>query len=453
MRDGFRILPEIIRFGLKMTPGTMAQGLANQSPTWLLGLLSTVSAVGAFNRAQALTMRFQDLTSKITEMLFPTLVARRAAGDGHGFDRALIDTMRYSTVVMLLIASVGGGGAFAIMDLFGPGFAPAAPAFAILVLLPALTTVSVIQAYALYAVDRPGLASFIQSGGCVVTVVVGFVLVRRSGSRVRPSASSPARRSTSWSRRCSCARTCRGPGPQLWTPRQMFASVVAYGAGFFAARDVHAMLPELAALPLVLAAGALAYGLVFVLIGGFNDRDWGRLEPVTGTVVRRMQGTVPQRTSRRNDDPGELLRALGAERAGSRAVGLPRRDGRRRALRPHLGRGHPADREASPAHRRQGRLRRRLRLGPAAAGRQVLPPEDPHRRRRADAGVHEKARELLERHNLSEGANVRQGDLFEVDLPENHYDALYSSRVIHYIDEKETLCVACTGRSSRAAAR
>lgn len=51
----------------------------------------------------------------------------------------------------------------------------------------------------------------------------------------------------------------------------------------------------------------------------------------------------------------------------------------------------------------------------------------------------DKAKALLELHALSVNTSVRQGDLFEVDLPDDHYDALYSSRVVHYVDDKERL--------------
>ncbi len=281
VREGFQILPAIIRFGLRMAPGTIAQGLSNQSATWMLGILDTVTAVGAFNRAQVLTMRFQDLTTKITEMLFPTLVARRAAGDGLGFDRALIDTLRYSTLVMLVIASVGGGGAFAIMDLFGPGFAPAAPAFAILILLPTLTTMAVIQSYALYAVDRPGLASWITLGRLLVTVAVGFAGVKTIGLEgaalglVTGAAFDVAVKASFLRRHLS------RPITVLWSVRQMAAAVLAYASGFAAARFVHDILPELGALPLTLLAGTWTFVACFYFAGGLNDRDRARLESAT----------------------------------------------------------------------------------------------------------------------------------------------------------------------------
>jgi O-antigen/teichoic acid export membrane protein len=289
VREGFRALPEIIRFGLRIAPGTIAQGLSNQSGTWMLGFLNTVSAVGAFNRAQSLTMRVQDLTSKITEMLFPTLVARRQAGDTRGFDRALVDTARYSLFVMVAVASVGGGGAFAIMDLFGPGFGAAAPAFAILALLPSLTTLAVIQSYALYSVDRPGVASLVMGGRLVVTLGTGYALTRTIGLE-GPAIGLVAGAAFDVALKASIVRAyLSSPLRALWGRRQRLAMLLAYAAGFAAARGVHSAVPELAALPLTLGAGLAAYAGALVLAGGLNDRDRERGRSVLGALPWRSR--------------------------------------------------------------------------------------------------------------------------------------------------------------------
>lgn len=49
------------------------------------------------------------------------------------------------------------------------------------------------------------------------------------------------------------------------------------------------------------------------------------------------------------------------------------------------------------------------------------------------------ARRLLDRENLSASTNIIEGDLLEIEIPKNYYDALYSSRVIHYIQDKQTV--------------
>lgn len=51
----------------------------------------------------------------------------------------------------------------------------------------------------------------------------------------------------------------------------------------------------------------------------------------------------------------------------------------------------------------------------------------------------EKARALVERYGLSDGVEIVQADLLEADLGAERYDSIYSSRVLHYIDDKESV--------------
>lgn len=51
----------------------------------------------------------------------------------------------------------------------------------------------------------------------------------------------------------------------------------------------------------------------------------------------------------------------------------------------------------------------------------------------------EKSRALLAREGLDKNVTIKQGDLTTIDLGQNRYDAFYSTRVIHYIDDKETV--------------
>jgi SAM-dependent methyltransferase len=48
-----------------------------------------------------------------------------------------------------------------------------------------------------------------------------------------------------------------------------------------------------------------------------------------------------------------------------------------------------------------------------------------------------KARDILKMHGLDENVSIRQADLLTIQLPRDAYDGFYSSRVIHYIEEKE----------------
>ena len=155
-REGMNALPGLLRFGLKITPGGIAQGVSQQVGIWAIALVAPVGIVGAYSRAQTIPERLQQVNLRIGEVLYPTLVGRRGRGDHKGFDRALLDTSRYALIGMLLIASVFGGAAHGILSLFGPGFARAAPAFALLIAFPALATISSAQTQALWSVEQAG---------------------------------------------------------------------------------------------------------------------------------------------------------------------------------------------------------------------------------------------------------------------------------------------------------
>ena len=114
-------LPGLLRFGLKITPGGIAQGLSQQVGIWVIALVAPVGVVGAYSRAQNIPERLQQVNYRIGEVLYPTLVGRRGRGDHTGFHRALLDTTRYALIGMLLIASVCGGAAHGILSVFGPG--------------------------------------------------------------------------------------------------------------------------------------------------------------------------------------------------------------------------------------------------------------------------------------------------------------------------------------------
>ena len=47
-RAGLRVLPELLRFGLKATPGQLAQGISQQGGVWAIGTVAPVATVGAY---------------------------------------------------------------------------------------------------------------------------------------------------------------------------------------------------------------------------------------------------------------------------------------------------------------------------------------------------------------------------------------------------------------------
>ena len=140
LRRGAGELPPIIKFGLKLTPGTIADGISHQIAPWVLGAYTTIAAVGAYSRAWLISSRFIELKGRVTEVLFPTLVERRAQKDEVAEDRALVDSVRYAAVGMLFPAAVLGAVAPGVMALFGPGFEQGADALTILMAVPAIVT-------------------------------------------------------------------------------------------------------------------------------------------------------------------------------------------------------------------------------------------------------------------------------------------------------------------------
>jgi O-antigen/teichoic acid export membrane protein len=285
LRDGFQTLPSLIRFGLKITPGVVADGISNQTGTWMLGIASSVSAVGAFSRAWMLARRLADLHTKVAEMLFPTLVERHRTGDHEGFDRALLDSMRYIGVGLLLPAAAGGGAAQGVMELFGPGFARASDALAILLVMPALTVMATALGLVLLAVDRPLMHSAIIGGRMVATIALTVPLTLSmgiTGTAIAASAGYALELPVRW---FMTRPYLTRPGA-LWPIRERLAVLVAYAAGFAAAWAVDSSLRGAVGLMLGLVAGSLAYAAAYVVAGGLNDRDRDRL----GSIWTRARG-------------------------------------------------------------------------------------------------------------------------------------------------------------------
>jgi O-antigen/teichoic acid export membrane protein len=287
-REGLRVLPDLLRFGMKAAPGQMAQGVSQQGGVWAIGMVAPVAVVGAYSRALVIPRSLQQASMRISEVLYPTLVGRHSKGDSHGFDRAMIDSIRYEVIGMLMLAAAIGGAAHSVLGLFGPGFTQAVPALVLLALFPALASVTVTQTQALWAVDRPGITSLIAFLRLAVAIVL-LVVLTPGMHMVGPALAMLAGFvvvivCSGWVLRGHLARPLRA----TWPLREMLVLPLAYGAGFGAAHGVERLLPSAWALPLCLAAGALAYGLVFLACGGFNERDRRRLGEATAALRARL---------------------------------------------------------------------------------------------------------------------------------------------------------------------
>ena len=277
IREGFHLLPDILRFGLKVAPGSLADGVSAESGTWILGAIGSVADVGAWNRAWTLGKRLLDMNYRMAEMLFPTLVERHAAGDRVGFDRAFLDALRYVSMALLLPAAVGGGAAVGVMDLFGPGFSRASTALALTILITPMMSMIVLETQALLAMDRPLLASYFSLGRMVVTIAASIPLTVALG------VTGPA---LGVALGCVCQlsaqlfyvrRYLSGPVSRFWPKRCMAAVALSYGVGFVISRAVYAELPGALGLIVALGAGSVAYAGVCLLGGALLPRDRERL--------------------------------------------------------------------------------------------------------------------------------------------------------------------------------
>ena len=277
-RLGMAVLPDLLRFGIKATPGQIAQGASQQGGIWALGLVAPIAVVGAYSRAVVIPRNLQTASMRITAVLYPTLVGRHQAGDGHGFDRAMIDSIRYEVIGMLLIAAAIGGAAEYVLQIFGPGFSQAAPALALLMLFPALAGITVTQTQALWATDRPSLTSWISGARLFINLGLLVVLTPWIGI------AGPAIALLSGELLCvvlsgiSLRRTLTRPLRETWKLRERFVLLLAYAAGFGAAHGTEQLFPFWPGIVLCLAAGSASFVAVLLLLGGLNRRDRSRFE-------------------------------------------------------------------------------------------------------------------------------------------------------------------------------
>lgn len=297
IRDGFRTLPRLIKFGLKLAPGRFSDGISTQSGTWILGAVSTVAAVGAWNRAFQLAIRLYTGSNRITEMLLPTLVERRARGDADGHDRALIDSLRYTAIIFGLVAAAGGGGAHAVMGLYGEGFSQAANALVFLLLVPVVASMGAILNTLMLAADRPTVTTVIAFARMAVTVSLGIwfgIWFGVTGTAVATFVGF----CVTFVLYLPLMRPLMSASFFFyWPVRHIAVLVLAYATGFVAARLVDDSLSGPLALVAALAAGSVVFLATLVLLRGYTDRDRDRVRSAVGRLRGRSSRATPQVSS------------------------------------------------------------------------------------------------------------------------------------------------------------
>ena len=288
IRDGFRRLPGYIRFGIRSI-GISFAAVGRVAPTWVLASIGSIAQVGAYSRAEMITTRVTEGTWRVSEMLLPTLVDRRETGDSEGFDRSLIDTIRYMVIVLVALAASAGGSAIGVMGVFGPGFEEAATALSLLLLLPAINAITMCEKQALYAIDRPLAA------GVIAIVELAFILVLSIGLGITFGTTGVATAMVISGVAAAVLfwKALRGHLQNglmhYWSLRELLVVAAAYAAGFGVARLTDAASENHLITALAVALGALAYGIMFLCGGGLNARDKERIRRLLGPWGRRLR--------------------------------------------------------------------------------------------------------------------------------------------------------------------
>jgi O-antigen/teichoic acid export membrane protein len=286
LRDAFTRVPEILRFGLKLAPGNLAEGISYDAPIWVLGLSLPAAAVGAYSRAWQTANRLYASGYRINEMLLPTLVERIGEHDHDAFDRTLLDTARYAAVALLLVGAAAGGAAEGVMHNFGPGFAAGSDALAILLVTPALTVVAGVEAQAQYALDRPWASTVAAVVGMAAKVAGVIVLTATSGLTGAAAGFAAGTLLQFALQSIDVARHLNGPA-RRWLPlRQVVGILVAYAAGFGAALGADRALAEPFGLLAGLAAGSVAFLVAYAVVAGLLPRDRERIEQARRRLAR-----------------------------------------------------------------------------------------------------------------------------------------------------------------------
>jgi O-antigen/teichoic acid export membrane protein len=171
------------------------------------------------------------------------------------------------------------------MALFGPGFSSGSTALAIVLLVPAISTMTNIQSDALLAVGRPLATTALAGARMAATIpltigltismgVTGAALGVTLGACVQLAIQFGVLRAH-----------LSQPMLQLWPVRQLVGLVAAYAGGFAIARVVDAALPGFLGLLAALTAGSAAYAVFLLVVGGMLPRDRARAQAIASAIA------------------------------------------------------------------------------------------------------------------------------------------------------------------------
>ena len=218
-------------------------------------------------------------------MLLPTLVQRRAADDSEGFNRVLVDSLRYASFGLLLPAAVGGGAAEAVMHVFGAGFGSASTALRWLLLVPLLQTLISIQGTALVASNRPLLTAGVQILRLTMTVATGVVLTLAFGLAGMAIAMAAGVLVPFCVYLVILRLVLRIPLMTRGGYRQIAGLAAAYLSGFGVSDVIQSRLSGALGLAVALLVGSVVYIAVGIGVGGTMSQDRERFRSAIGRMT------------------------------------------------------------------------------------------------------------------------------------------------------------------------
>jgi O-antigen/teichoic acid export membrane protein len=289
-RAGMAELPAMLRFSLRLVGGRIAFGINSQADTWILGSVTSVATVGAYNRAYGIAVRLSDAGYRVNEILFPSLVQHSEKGDSDSYERLLVNTLRLTALPIALVVGAAGGATFGFLELFGPGFEAGAGALTFLLLATGLTVIGAIFGQALIAVGRPHWSTSLAVLRLVVSVPLMWVLAHEWGATGVGGAVLAGAIAVLLAGTWMLRRVILSPAATRSLARTAGVAILVYGAAFGTSRLLDLALEgPVGAVAAMVAGGIVGLPVLALLPGGLDAseraamlrrRSWRQATPV-----------------------------------------------------------------------------------------------------------------------------------------------------------------------------
>jgi len=252
-------LPGILRFGMRLVPGTLVGSITSQMDVWVLSAVAGVAQVGAYSRASGLASKLSEASWRISEILFPTLVRHHDRRQPAEFADLLDRTVRLSAAAVFLPVACADGVARPVLQVFGPGFDQATTAMVVLFLGYGCWVISDIISQPIIAIGLPGTLTATTIASSLVTGATMYPFAERWGATgVGVSLLIGWALQLIVRDRITRTRVLE-EGTTITTGHTLMATAAAWAAGFAAARIAADALPGFAGLVVGLVVGVIAY--------------------------------------------------------------------------------------------------------------------------------------------------------------------------------------------------